>query len=39
MMIKNSIINILSKVIDMQNDIRLTSFLIEFYKANLKETP
>ena len=32
--IKKKIIEILHKVIDFQNDIRLTRFLIEFYKAD-----
>ena len=29
--IKRKIISILSKAIDIQNDVRLTKFLIEFY--------
>lgn len=32
--IKKKIIQILSKIIDFQNDIRLTRFLIEYYKAD-----
>ena len=32
--IKQKIIDILHKVMDIQNDIRLTKFLIEFYKSD-----
>ena len=34
--IKRKIIDILSMVIDIQNDIRLTKFLTEFYVSDLK---
>ena len=39
--IKRKIISILSKAIDIQNDVRLTKFLIEFYQSdyNLMTSP
>ena len=37
MMTKNKIINILQKVLDIQNDVRLTQFLTEFYKSDQEE--
>ena len=37
MITKNKIINILQRVLDIQNDVRLTQFLTEFYKSDLEE--
>jgi hypothetical protein len=34
MMTKNKIINILQRILDIQNDVRLTQFLTSFYKAD-----
>lgn len=31
---KSGIINILQKILDIQNDVRLTQFLTEFYKSD-----
>lgn len=34
---KNNIINILQKVLDIQNDVRLTQFLTEFHTSEMNE--
>jgi len=34
MMTKNKIINILQRILDIQNDVRLTQFLTSFHKAD-----
>jgi hypothetical protein len=39
MMTKNKIISILQRILEIQNDVRLTQFLTEFYKDEAAEPP
>ena len=39
MLTKNNIISILQRILDIQNDVRITQFLTEFYKDDQAEPP